>query len=252
MPLLIEDRLKILDGLVLGSGEHSGPDDGFCVMEAAAYVAGEQWTDHPQCVCPVIASFLRSWNDSLRSDEERTRLLTPLITEIVGTRSTAETELARVMLCIDWACREWLPTWLDLVPSLAEHATVLRSCKPIQSWEDFDAIVSPMRRASESAAAAWDAAWDAARAAAWAAAWDAARAAARDAARDAAWAAARDAARAAAWAAAWDAARAAARDAAWAAARAAAGAAADKQLEPTVAAIQQSAVDLVRRMIAVL
>jgi hypothetical protein len=63
-------------------------------------------------------------------------------------------------------------------------------------------------------AAAWAAAWDAARAASWAAAWDAAR----DAARDAAW----DAARNAAWAASWDAAWAAARDAARAAARAAA------------------------------
>jgi hypothetical protein len=53
------------------------------------------------------------------------------------------------------------------------------------------------------------------RAAAWAAAWDAARDAAWAAARDAAWAAARDAA----WAAARDAAWAAARDAAWASAR---------------------------------
>jgi hypothetical protein len=68
--------------------------------------------------------------------------------------------------------------------------------------------------------AAWDAARDAARAAAWAAAWDAARRdAAWAAAMDAAWDAARDAAWAAAWAAAWDAAK---RDAAWAAAWAAA------------------------------
>ena len=78
-------------------------------------------------------------------------------------------------------------------------------------------------------AAAWVAAWVAARTAAWEAAGDAARAAAwvaaRDAAweatRDAAWAAARVAARDAAWVAAW----AAAMDAAWAAAWAAAAAA---------------------------
>ena len=60
-------------------------------------------------------------------------------------------------------------------------------------------------------AAAWDAAWAAARDAAQDAAWDAAR----GAAWAAAWAAAKDAARAAAWAAAQD----AAQDAAWAAAR---------------------------------
>ncbi len=72
-------------------------------------------------------------------------------------------------------------------------------------------------------AAAWNAAWDAARNAAWDAARDAAWAAAGAAARDAAWDAAGAAARAAAWdaarAAAWDAARAAARAAAWDAAR---------------------------------
>jgi hypothetical protein len=89
-------------------------------------------------------------------------------------------------------------------------------------WEQIVALV---RRAAvltgdevRALAAAWAAAWDAARAAAWAAAWDAAR--------DAAWDAARDAARDAAWAAARAAARDAARDAAWAAARAAAWAAA--------------------------
>ena len=62
-------------------------------------------------------------------------------------------------------------------------------------------------------------------AAAWAAAWAAARDAAWAAAGAAAWDAVWDAAGAAAWVAAWAAARAAAWDAAWAAARAAAGAA---------------------------
>ena len=81
-------------------------------------------------------------------------------------------------------------------------------------YADGDATV-------EELAAAWDAAWDAARNAAWAAAW----AAARNAAWDAAWDAARNAAWAAARAAAWAAARAAARNAAWDAARNAAWAA---------------------------
>jgi hypothetical protein len=55
--------------------------------------------------------------------------------------------------------------------------------------------------------AARSAAWSAARSAAWSAAWSAARDAAWDAARDAAWSAARSAARDAAWSAAWSAAR---------------------------------------------
>ena len=71
-----------------------------------------------------------------------------------------------------------------------------------------------------------------------------------NAARDAAWDASIYAARDAAWAAA----RAAARAAAWAAARDAAGdavgAAARDALAPTVATLQESAVDLVKRMCA--
>ena len=60
-----------------------------------------------------------------------------------------------------------------------------------QLWLDGNA-------SDKELAAAWDAAWDAARGAAWATAWDAARAATRAAAWDAAWAAAWDAARGAA------------------------------------------------------
>jgi hypothetical protein len=55
---------------------------------------------------------------------------------------------------------------------------------------------------------------------------------------------------AAAWDAAWDAAGAAAWDAAWDAARAAAWDAAWDALAPTVTALQESAVDLVKRMCA--
>jgi hypothetical protein len=70
-------------------------------------------------------------------------------------------------------------------------------------WEAPDVVKRYLRTGDESLrAAAWAAAWDAARAAAW----DAARAAAWDAARAAAGDAAWDAARAAAWDAAWDAA----------------------------------------------
>ena len=54
----------------LGEGSHDDPQDGACIMEAVAYVAGDEWSDHPACACPVISAFLRSWNDAL-PDEER-------------------------------------------------------------------------------------------------------------------------------------------------------------------------------------
>ncbi len=108
MAVMTKLKLKpIPRGLILRAGAHSTFDNGACVMEAVAYVAGEKWSDHPSCVCPVIGAFLRLWNDALRTDEERTRLLRPLIKTVIGTKADAKVELARVMLCVDWSCREW-------------------------------------------------------------------------------------------------------------------------------------------------
>jgi hypothetical protein len=61
-----------LDAIELKAGGHS-PDHTFCVMEAVAYIAGEDWTDSPVCVSPAIGAFMRAWNDSL-PDADRQRL----------------------------------------------------------------------------------------------------------------------------------------------------------------------------------
>ena len=122
-----------------------------CVMEAVAYVAGEPWSDHPACACPVISAFLRSWNDSLRTDEDRDRLLKPLVLELIDTRSTHEVEERRSYLAIDWMVRVFTPKWLDLVPSLAPHAFALRNLEDIA---DMAGAVA----AGEKVRAAWAAA----------------------------------------------------------------------------------------------
>src|SRR3954447_21840833 len=49
----------------LAKGRHDSPDGGVCVMELASMLAGDRFTDHPRDVCPVIAGFLRSYNDLL-------------------------------------------------------------------------------------------------------------------------------------------------------------------------------------------
>jgi hypothetical protein len=238
----IRARLDVLRAARLGSGGHqppAGPPYVLCAMEAEAYVAGEPWSDRPACACPVIGTFLREWNDSLPSDEERARWLGPLRGITVGTRSTREVEIRRSWMALDWLVREHAPAFLALTPKLREHADALRALPEITevSIDGARPAIDAARAAARAAAgdAAWAAAWAAARDAAW----DAARAAARDAAGDAAWAAARDAAGDAAWAAARD----AAWDAAWDAARDALG--------PTVVRLQESAQDLVRRMAAV-
>ena len=228
------ERLAAVQALTLDSGSHEEFSRGMCVMEAVSYVSGERWSDSPECASPVIAAFMRSWNDSL-DDEARNRLLKPLIPKLVGTRALAEIEERRSYMALDWLVRVFTPKWLDMVPSLHEHAKALRELEAIADMAGAAAAGVRVRLASVDASAAG--------AAAGAAAWDAARAAAGAAARAAAW----DAAGAAAWAAA----AAAARDAAGAAARDAAGDAAWAKLRPTVVSLQDSAMDLVERMIAV-
>ena len=247
-----------LEALTLAQGSHKEKQDAYCVMEAVAYVAGEPWSDAPTCACPVITTFMVTWNDSLPSNKDRDRLLKPLVPLLVDTRSTKAIERVRSYMALDWFVRVHVPTWFDLTPSLKPSGDALRALDELNSAAACRAAMVTIRTAGKQSAAARAAAGDAARAAAGAAAraaagaaaraaaWDAARAAAGDAAGDAAWAAAGDAAWAAARAAAGDAAWDAAWAAAGAAARAAAMDAAGAALKPTTKRLQLSAQQLVR------
>jgi|SRR5579884_3074450 len=104
------ERLDWLEHIKLAQGNHPGPDGGACVMEAVAWVAGEPWSDHPVCASPVIAGFLRAWNDAL-NDADR-QMLKPLVLRLVGTAGTEEQELRRSYMALDWHCRVSTPTWL--------------------------------------------------------------------------------------------------------------------------------------------
>jgi hypothetical protein len=74
----IPDRLPILD-----RGSHA-PDSGrACAMEAASWLAGEPWSDHPRSVHPVIARVARRAND--RAGEGDRQQLWPLIMASLGT-----------------------------------------------------------------------------------------------------------------------------------------------------------------------
>jgi len=231
--MIITERLSEVLTTSLDSGGHKNISDGMCVMEAVAYVAGEPWSDHPACACPVISTFLRSWNDAL-PDEQRTDLLRPMIPLMVGTRSTPSVEQRRATMAADWLVRVHTPAWLRLA-GLTVQADALAGLPEITDFAQCPWLMPALNAVRTDADAAWDAVKAAAGDAAKAAAWDAAGAAAWDAAGAAAW----DAVKAAAGAAAGD--------AAWDAARAAAGAA----LKPTREALQVSALDLVHCMIAV-
>jgi hypothetical protein len=112
--LIIEKRWKKIQNLPLKFGTHK-PDSQFCVMEAAAYIAGEPWSDHPACVPQTITAVLRRWNDALPSDRDRDRLLKPFLPRIIGLRADAETEMRRAVMCGDFALRFVIPECLRYV-----------------------------------------------------------------------------------------------------------------------------------------
>ena len=225
-----------LERVTLKKGAHSGPDSGMCVMEAVSILAGEDFGDSPSCTSPIIATFLRSWNDAL-PDADRQQLKRHVMA-VIGTNRGPGVDEDLAWMCTDWMVRTYTPAWLRLA-GLNSQADLLAGMAPLTA-DTTPSILPALKAVRLDVAAAWDAAgaaagaaaWDAAGDAAWAAAgaapWDAAGAAAWDAAGAAAWAAARAAAGDAAGAAAWDAARAA--------------------LALTIAELQASAHDLITRM----
>ena len=224
-------RTLDLDTLVLAVGAHSATKDDMCVMEAVAFIAGEPWSDHPDCASPVIGAFLRTWNDSLPDADRQT--LKQYIPRLVGSKGTTAQEERRAWMALDWLVRVHTPAWLRLA-GLVDQANLLAGLAEVDAGTCPS--IKPMLEAVRmDAAAAGGVVRDAA--------WAVARDAAGDAARDAAWAvagdAAGDAARDAAGAVAGDAAGAVARDAA------------RDALAPTVTELQTSAHDLIDRMLAV-
>jgi hypothetical protein len=177
-----------LGELVLLSGSHKEREQGVCVMEAVAWLAGEPHSDRPTCACPVIAAFARGLNDNL--DETDRQRLREFIPALVKSKASKAVRIRRGFVAADHAVRIIAPLALDAVkrPDLAKR---LRDCSPI--FDKATAIAArDVARAVHGDAAAYAAY------AAYAAAYAAYAAYAADAAADAAdaAAAAADAARA--------------------------------------------------------
>ncbi len=102
----------------LSKGKHTGPEDGACVMELASMLAGEPFTDHPASVCPVIGSFLRSYNDTIDSD--RREALYEYASKVVGSRGCVKTQQARAARLAEWAedIQRRRRTWFLVGPPL--------------------------------------------------------------------------------------------------------------------------------------
>jgi hypothetical protein len=87
----------------LSRGKHHSPDEGACVMELASMLAGEEFSDHPASVCPVIGALLRAHNDSI--DEEHRQDLYAYASKVVGSRSRGPVQNARAARLSEWGER---------------------------------------------------------------------------------------------------------------------------------------------------
>jgi hypothetical protein len=65
-------------------------------MELVSYLAGEPWSDHPDCTHPALATLARDVND-YTSDEGRARLA-PLIPSVIGVTSDDPTLEVRIAM----------------------------------------------------------------------------------------------------------------------------------------------------------
>src|SRR5690554_5096431 len=60
------DLLTIPNGMPqLSRGRHRSAKTGACFMEFASYLAGEPWSDSPQCTDPLLSHLARAVNDLL-------------------------------------------------------------------------------------------------------------------------------------------------------------------------------------------
>ena len=71
-------------------GGHITREEGMCAMEFCAWIAGEEHTDRPESVDPVLSGNFRAVNDSLK-DEDRS-LLKPLLVRAIGTANDGQSE----------------------------------------------------------------------------------------------------------------------------------------------------------------
>jgi hypothetical protein len=85
----------------LSAGRHRNASAGACVMELASMLAEEPFSDRPESASPVIAAFLRTYNDGL--DDSLRQDLYPLAALIVGTAGGRALEDERASRCLGFA-----------------------------------------------------------------------------------------------------------------------------------------------------
>lgn len=122
-----------------------GPGNGIdtaCLATAVAMLAGEpEHRDSPECLCPVIRSFVVATNDAM-NQERRSKLYGDLPWLLIGTnngcQNGAEVEKQRALVAADYAVRVFAPFALGVV-RMDKEAQQLRSLPKVCSPESAQA-----------------------------------------------------------------------------------------------------------------
>ncbi len=128
------DKLSTIsiDDITLERGSHETGEEGRCFMEAVAFVAGEDHSDLPACVCPALGEFARRWNDHLGEIDRQK--MKPYIRLVIGTAGDGFGE-RRSWMMIDWCLREGLAVYCDA----RNLKDIARELKGLPEICDFDA-----------------------------------------------------------------------------------------------------------------
>jgi hypothetical protein len=161
-----------INAIVLKNGSHRRREQGVCLMEAVAWMAGEKHSDRPQCADPVLAAYGRALNDRLRDDERQ--LLRPLIPKLIGTRGSSDLSRRRAFVIVDRYLRQDIAAFFRELPNkprpdLAERFEALGPVVDGTSAERARDLAREVRADITKSWSAADAAYDAAYAAAYAA-----------------------------------------------------------------------------------
>ncbi|MEQ8770078.1 MAG: hypothetical protein RIB60_06170 [Phycisphaerales bacterium] len=164
----MNDELRVTK-LVKGVGN---PETGGCWMAALTMYTGQEWSDHPDCVCPVVQALCIRINDMLPSDAERARLIGPRLYDPIGTALQKPGEplhpdtIRRAFLCADRAVRVFAATpkngLADLDPIVDEKSALAARAAAAAYTATYAARVAANAAANAAFAAADAADYDAA------------------------------------------------------------------------------------------
>lgn len=119
-----------LDDLILRAGRH--PDrtpDRICLLEAAAWWAGEPHSATPDCVSSVLVFVGHRLNDCL--DHDLRQQLRAYVPAMVATRGDGR-DTTRAWAAVNWTTRVDTPAWLRAV-GLHDDAAGLRQLAPVDN-----------------------------------------------------------------------------------------------------------------------